>query len=433
MLPTGTITFLMTDIEGSTALVERLGEGWDGVVARQRAIVRDAVRDAGGEEIDARGEEVFAAFTYASRAAAAAREIQRSVAQEQWPPGATVRVRIGLHTGEPRLSDEGYLGIDVHIVARVCAAAHGGQVLLSRVTAELLEPDATVELGEHQLRGITRSTVIFQLVGDEPGRRYPPLRAPRRDTGLVEDRELELAEAALAAVRPPGRVARALRHGRPRGLADLAWEARARRWRASPDLRQGFTDAASVLLVAARAAADADRLLARTDHRALTRRLSDYRELAVVSRAAETEVANVQRQLTLLEQVRQARASLARAHEGVAEIVPAAAPTREGLDSAVEPVRTAAHALDALADEAQSALGDSAMRLRRTTARGVYRLGDLYAVPYIDSIGIDRIRRFDSRSQAKAFAYSLRVIAKARAEYTGPSWHGADSSGWGGS
>jgi class 3 adenylate cyclase len=98
-------------------------------------------------------------------------------AAEPWPSGAAVRVRVGLHTGEPRLSDEGYLGIDVHIAARVCAAGHGGQVLLSRATAELLGPYDTVELGEHQLKGVARATEIFQLIeGHEGG----PGRQSRR-------------------------------------------------------------------------------------------------------------------------------------------------------------------------------------------------------------------------------------------------------------
>jgi class 3 adenylate cyclase len=431
MLPTGTVTFLMTDVEDSTGLVERLGERWDDALARQRELVRSSIRAAGGEEIDAHGDELFAAFSHASAAATAAREIQRAFAAEPWPDGAAVRVRIGLHTGEPRLSDEGYLGIDVHVVARVCAAGHGGQVLATRVTAELLAPEATVALGEHQLKGVARSIGIFQLVGDDPGRRFAPLRAARDDAGLVQEREDELAGAALAAVRPR-LLSRALSGRKQRGLADLAWEARARRSGTPSALREALTAVATALLDAARAAADAERLLSRTDERALARRLREYRDLAVVSRTAEGEAAAVERQLTLLQRVRVSRAALAAVEPEIEAAVTASSPTPETLASAVEPVSAAAAALTAVVEEAQNLLGDAAMRLRRTRSRGVYRLGDLYAVPFVDSLGLDRVRRFDSRREAKGFAYSLRFIAKAQTGYTGPSWRGADSSGGGG-
>lgn len=432
MLPTGTVTFLMTDVEGSTGLVERLGERWDATLSRQRELVRRSVRAAGGEEIDVHGDEVFAAFSHASAAATAAREIQRAFAAEPWPDGAAVRVRIGLHTGEPRLSDEGYLGIDVHVAARVCAAGHGGQILATRVTAELLTPETTVGLGEHQLKGVARATEIFQLVGDDPGRRFPPLRAAREDAGLAQGREHELAGAALAAVRPRALV-RALPGRRQRGLADLAWEARARRSGTTPELREALTVVATALLDAARAAADADRLLSRTDERVLARRLREYRDLAVLSRAAAAETAAVERQLALLQRVRESRKALAAVQVGVDQTVTAPSPTPESLAAAVEPLSAAANALAGAVEETRSALGDAAMRLRRTRTRGVYRLGDVYAVPFVDSLGLDQVRRFDSRKEAKGFAYSLRIAHKAQTPYGSdlPSQR-ADTSGAGG-
>ena len=130
-LPRGTVTFLFTDVEGSTRLVEQLGNRWSGVLSDIRRLVRGGAAQAGGHEIDVRGDELFHAFGDAHSAVDAAVAAQRYLQGHSWPEGTRVRVRMGIHTGEPQLGDEGYVGIDVHRAARICSAGHGGQIVLS--------------------------------------------------------------------------------------------------------------------------------------------------------------------------------------------------------------------------------------------------------------------------------------------------------------
>src|SRR5215211_5368873 len=140
-LPSGTVTFLFTDIEGSTRLLRRLGERYADVLGRHDRLVRDACAGHGGREISTQGDAFFVAFARAKDALAAAVELQRALAAERWPEGTGVRVRIGLHTGEPVVAATDYVGLAVHRAARICAAAHGGQVLVSSATRELLEDE----------------------------------------------------------------------------------------------------------------------------------------------------------------------------------------------------------------------------------------------------------------------------------------------------
>ena len=130
-LPAGTVTFLFSDIEGSTRLLQKLGARYAGILEEQREILRRAVSDEGGVEVDSSGDAFFAAFPRASGAVNAAASVQRAHNADALPDGCVLRVRMGLHTGEPDVTASGYTGIDVHRTARICAAAHGGQVLLS--------------------------------------------------------------------------------------------------------------------------------------------------------------------------------------------------------------------------------------------------------------------------------------------------------------
>jgi class 3 adenylate cyclase len=139
-LPRGTVTFLFTDIEGSTRLLKQLGERYGAARADHHRILRAAFEEHGGQEIDTQGDAFFVAFQRAKDAVAAAAAAQRALAAHEWPDGATLRVRMGMHTGEPAVSEEGYLGLGVHRAARICSAGHGGQVLLSQATVALLEP-----------------------------------------------------------------------------------------------------------------------------------------------------------------------------------------------------------------------------------------------------------------------------------------------------
>jgi class 3 adenylate cyclase len=138
-LPTGTITLLFTDLEGSTRLLQQLGERYADVLAEMRRLLRAAFQQWHGCEVDTQGDAFFVAFTRASDAAAAAVAAQRALASSPWPEGVAVRVRIGLHTGEPQVMAEGYIGLDVHHAARIMSAAHGGQILLSQAPRNLVE------------------------------------------------------------------------------------------------------------------------------------------------------------------------------------------------------------------------------------------------------------------------------------------------------
>jgi predicted ATPase len=205
-LPSGTVTFLFSDIEGSTSLLRELGDAYTGALADHRGVFRAAFAEHGGVEVDTQGDAFFAAFARASDAVAAAEEIQRELAS------GPIRVRIGVHTGEPQITAEGYVGLDVHRGARVCAAGHGGQVLLTQPTRDLVDVQAS-DLGEHRLKDLLEPQRLFQLGTDD----FPPLKTldwtnlPVQATPLV-GREQELADATallkdhrlLTLVGPPG-------------------------------------------------------------------------------------------------------------------------------------------------------------------------------------------------------------------------------------
>src|ERR671931_1343982 len=189
-LPVGTVTFLFTDIEGSTRLLHELGDRYPEALAEHRRLLRKAFSRHGGIEIDTQGDAFFVAFARAKDALAAAREGQQALSE------GPIRVRIGLHTGEPVVTEEGYVGIDVHRAARIAAAGHGGQVLLSQTTCDLLGGEAELrDLGDHRLKDLAEPQRLYQL-GDGG---FPPLKTlnqsnlPVQPTPLI-GRETELAE-----------------------------------------------------------------------------------------------------------------------------------------------------------------------------------------------------------------------------------------------
>jgi len=166
-LPTGTVTLLFTDIEGSTTLLNELGDAYAGMLAEHRRILRSEFAKRGGAEVDRQGDAFFYAFERAADAVEAANEGQSALAD------GLLRVRIGIHTGEPLVTDEGYVGIDVHRAARIAAAAHGGQVVLSQTTRDLVAGAVALrELGEHRLKDLTEAERLYQVGGGE----FPPLR-----------------------------------------------------------------------------------------------------------------------------------------------------------------------------------------------------------------------------------------------------------------
>jgi DNA-binding NarL/FixJ family response regulator/class 3 adenylate cyclase len=173
-----TLTFFFSDIEDSSGLLDRLGADYPPVLADARELQRRIVADAGGREVDCRGDELFCVFDRAAPAADAAVDIQRAFAASRWPEGEEVLVRIGLHCGDAETVGDGYVGIDVHRASRICQAAHGGQVLASAEAAGALEA-ATKDLGSFDFKGLRGPERIFQLVVDGLPDGFPPLRNVR--------------------------------------------------------------------------------------------------------------------------------------------------------------------------------------------------------------------------------------------------------------
>jgi DNA-binding NarL/FixJ family response regulator/class 3 adenylate cyclase len=172
------LTFLFSDLEDSTGLLDRLGDRYVELLAEARGLVRGAVGGAGGREVDCRGDEHFCVFDRPEPAVAAAVACQHAFGAHRWPAGERVRVRIGLHCGEAEAEDGGYVGLDVHRAARICQAAHGGQVLVSWEVARSLGEQAT-ELGEFEFKGLRSPERIYQLAADGLPQAFPPLRNVR--------------------------------------------------------------------------------------------------------------------------------------------------------------------------------------------------------------------------------------------------------------
>jgi class 3 adenylate cyclase len=196
-LPAGTVTFVFSDIEGSTGLLKRLGERYSGLIGDHRRIVRDTFGRHDGIEIDSQGDSFFFAFARARDAVAAAVEAQRAHAEHEWPDGEAVRVRMGLHTGEPALGEEGYLGVDVVRAARLSAVGKGGNVLLSETTRSLLGsslPDGVSvhAVGERHLKDIDEPERVYQLAidGVEASEIVAPAPAERQDDWNLRGDEL---------------------------------------------------------------------------------------------------------------------------------------------------------------------------------------------------------------------------------------------------
>jgi len=180
-LPAGFVSLLFTDIEGSTALLRSLGERYSALLRDVRSIIRRAIVAAGGREVDLRADEAFVVFERPRAALEAAIAIQRDLDGHEWPDDAEVRVRAGIHSGSITLTESGYIGLSVHTAARVCAAAHGGQILVSDEARSAVEDDLPTGvdlrgLGPHRLSGFDHSIDIYQVVTDGFRVDFPPLR-----------------------------------------------------------------------------------------------------------------------------------------------------------------------------------------------------------------------------------------------------------------
>ena len=193
-LPGGTVTFLFTDVEGSTRLLQELRDSYGEVVRDHRRLLREHLGEKGGTEVDTQGDAFFYSFPRARDAVSCAVAAQRALAEHDWPEGAQVRVRMGLHTGEPSVGEEGYLGLDVVRAARICSAGHGGQILLSETTRALLGNDlpegvSVVDLGRQSLKDIQNERIYELALDNAPGS-FPPLKseAPKSSSDRLAER-----------------------------------------------------------------------------------------------------------------------------------------------------------------------------------------------------------------------------------------------------
>jgi class 3 adenylate cyclase len=375
-LPNGTVTFLFGDVEGSTGLLEQLDVAYEPELAAHRAIVRDAVSESRGEIVDQHGDEVFAAFTTAADAVAAAVEIQRRHTER------VMRVRIGLHTGQPTLTGDGYLGLDVHRTARICAAGHGGQILFSEQTRALLPERAMTDLGEYLLKGISAPERIYQLLDKHLAVSFAPLRAPP----VVSQRQLSFR-----------------RRRRELTLEQLAWATRARLPATPASERPGVGRLATALSTASRTSKSAHLFYSGIDRRALERRRVGYLSMSIRSKRASDVAATVEQHLALLDAVEAHRSAL---EQSARRLPPNAAEIEQGT-----------RALDDALGRAREVLGTATTRTRRTYRRGVRRLGDDYVVITHDETGIEHLHTFVTIGEASAFSRAVRIAEKHQVTY----------------
>ena len=194
-LPTGTVTFLFADVEGSTKLVQNAGGSYAALIADVRRLLRAGIEDCGGTEVDATGDELSAVFGEVEPALRAALAGQERIRDHDWPDGLPVKVRMGIHTGIPHLGEEGYTGLDVIRASRIAAAGHGGQILLSSTAAPFVTGVETRDLGTHRLQGLPDPEHVYQVLADGLPRDFPPLRGTVSQLG--DARRVVLADDSV--------------------------------------------------------------------------------------------------------------------------------------------------------------------------------------------------------------------------------------------
>lgn len=214
-LPSGTVTFLFSDIEGSTRLLEQLGDRYAEMLREHRRILRERLGEADGREIDTQGDAFFFSFERAKDAVSGAVAAQRALGAHDWPDGLAVKTRMGLHTGEPSVGEEGYVGLDVVRAARICSAGHGGQILLSESTRALVGNNVPQgveirDLGQANLKDVQHER-IFELALADQHSDFPPLKTAPAETAaddLAAQIERKVHEQILASFDNPAAQAK---------------------------------------------------------------------------------------------------------------------------------------------------------------------------------------------------------------------------------
>ena len=371
-LPSGTVTLLFSDVEGSTLLVQELGAAYQEALAEHREILRDAVASHAGREVDCRADDLLACFQRASDGLAAAIAAQLALTSQD----SQLRVRMGLHTGEPELIGDAYIGIDVNRAARICSAGHGGQILVSQTTRDLVSTGVQFrDLGSYLLAGVEQAERIFEVRA--PGLRTSslPLRA-EHETGAHHRR------------RPGLRLRRAPASSR---LADTAW--RARRLIEPGPLCEALTDLAAGLFDADRAVHRADALLRKIDRHRIARRLAEQRQLSVVSAPVAELAAGTDAKLACFDRLGEDRQVVSDLGAEAAALLDRSF-SAHAVEQVRERLKLATGTLDGQITVTARAHDALSYRLARTRWRGVYRLDGLYVVPYHDDLGIERQPEF---------------------------------------
>ena len=336
-LPTGTVTLLFTDIEGSTRLLKSLGGDYERTLSDHRVLLRRAFNLFGGQVIDRQGDSFFVVFRRAKDALVAAIEAQRGLAAHPWPDGLELRVRMGIHTGEPKINDEGLTGLAVHRAARICATARGGQVLVSSTTRDLVEdelPPRTklCDLGEYPLKDFDRPTRLFQLVADglpeslpvastaneataEPapvGRNGDELAAP---PAIATRRRKRIRFALTASPRVSGALGAIIPRPIRRRLANDPIVVGSQihslsGLSPSPELAAAMRGLGGAMIQVARCYRDAQRTLQAVDRRALRRRLGALRNDPFLTKEEATLADDLAKQDEALDRLVKVRPAL---------------------------------------------------------------------------------------------------------------------------
>jgi predicted ATPase/class 3 adenylate cyclase len=432
-LPQGTVTLLFTDIEGSTRLLHTLGDAYEDALATHRSLLRDALLSHGGVEVDTQGDAFFYGFPRATDAVTAAIEAQRALAAHPWQDHAPVRVRMGLHTGEPHRSVEGYVGRDVHLAARICGAAWGGQILVSSSTKDLIDDTSRQgvgvrDFGEHALKDITGRVRLYQLEIEGLRTDFPPPRTrdahptnlPLLPAPLI-GREEEVAQLITALREGDARVVTLTGPGGT-GKTRLALEV-------GHELRESFSD--GVFSVDLSALTDASLVVAQVAA-ALGLKESGGRSLA----AALHEYLSSKQILLLIdnfEQVMDAApevASLLSVSPGVRVLVTSREPLRIGGEQevSVPPLSVPSHGSPLEEAEHSPAVALFVARARKVRADFVLTVdnaGDVAAIcrrldglPLALELAAARVKVLSPRGLLERLDHSLKVLSSGRRDAT---------------